>query len=164
MMSTSAAPSDAAVMLALEQLEEVRARLHDSLREAAFSLTTAQREEESTRGCLVSFDAVPTAQGSLAPLAHVAETRREHGMASWQLEMRDGARHRPLGSASAQPQASPPATATTEAPADPIYYFSECPSAALRECQAAYRRALHGVVEAVNAQQRALAAAAAAAA
>ncbi|CAJ1019555.1 hypothetical protein, conserved [Leishmania lindenbergi] len=180
-----AAPRDDALLAALEQLEEVRERLHDTLREAAFGFTSAQREEESTRGCFVSFDAVPTAQGTLEALVSLTrkpvttspsgseETRRgENNEAArvdscsyaWEMVLINGKRRRRQQVRAAEPQQGSPTSNSAEeeadiSPPDPIYYFSECPSSALRECQEAYRRVLRCAVETVNAQQRALAAA-----
>ena len=64
---------DGAVIGALEVLEVARDRLHDALREAAFSFVAAQREEEATRGCFVSYDAVPTLRNTLTPLLTVSQ-------------------------------------------------------------------------------------------
>ncbi|KAG5483159.1 hypothetical protein CUR178_04733 [Leishmania enriettii] len=185
-MSSMAAPRDASVLAALEQLEAMRERLHDNLREAAFSFTSAQREEERTRGCFVSFDAVPTVQGTLEPL--VSLTRKSTNPSAsgseealcgdsdeaallggsdfaWEMVLVKGEQIRKQRvQAAALLQASPTPDAAGEAasfPLDPIYYFSEHPSRALRECQEAYRRVLRSAVETVNAQQHALAAAAA---
>ncbi|KAG5483298.1 hypothetical protein LSCM1_04840 [Leishmania martiniquensis] len=185
-MSSMTAPRDAAVLAALERLEVVRERLHDTLREAAFSFTNAQREEEQTRGRLISFEAVPTAQGTLEALVSLT-WKPTHASVSdsveapcgdsdeaalvgdnsfvWEVALVKGKRRRTQQSAAAT---SPPASLAPDSaeeairsPPDPIYYLSEHPSSALRECQEAYRRVLHCAVETVNAQQCALAAAAA---
>lgn len=176
------ASRDAAVLAALKQLEDVRERLHSALREAAFSFTTAQREEESTRGCFVSLDAVPTAQGTLEALVSLTQTsattstsgveetrcgesdeaaRIRSSSCAWEMLLVSGDRRKKQMPAAASQHAPPAPNCGSEAsdlfPPDPIYYFSEYPSSALRECQEAYRRVLRCAVETVNAQQRALA-------
>ncbi|GET87062.1 hypothetical protein, conserved [Leishmania tarentolae] len=181
-MSSMAAPRDASVLSALKELEDVRERLHDALREAAFSFTIAQREEESTRGCFVSFDAVPTAQGALEALVSLTQrpgTTSTSGVEEtycggsdeaiemgrrnsvWEMVLIHGGRRRKQDvSAAASEHVSPASNSGGEephsVPPDPIYYFSEYPSSALRECQEAYRHVLHCAIETVNAQQRAL--------
>jgi hypothetical protein len=172
---------DAAAIAALEVLEVARERLHNSLREAAFSFFAAQREEESTRGCFVSYEAVPTQANTMTPLITVAQqtiggggeeeertARAEAARASlWVLAVKEGDRkpaappreaaHR--GGAAEEENSTKETGGTTPPSIDPVYYFSEHPSSALRECQAAYRRVMQSAVEVLNAQQRALAAA-----
>ncbi|KPA77197.1 hypothetical protein ABB37_07112 [Leptomonas pyrrhocoris] len=164
---------DAAAIAALELLETARARLHDALREAAFDLVAAQREEESTRGCLVSLDAVPTQGNTLTPLLTVAQEVEEGNeeppvgqarSSTWVLTEGKGERISALPARRAAPKASSEAARKETKDdvltlVDPIYYFSANPSSALRDGQAAYRRAVQCVVEVANAQQRALAAA-----
>lgn len=171
---------DGAVIGALEVLEVARDRLHDALREAAFSFVAAQREEEATRGCFVSYDAVPTLRNTLTPLLTVSQRSvqekdnadedddesAQHPRASpWVLIEKQGER-KPLVSsrkAASKRAAGQIADRKTKDSApvlvDPIYYFSEQPSSALRDCQAAYRRVMQCVVEVASAQQRVLAAA-----
>lgn len=181
-MSAMAAPRDAAVLGALKQLEDMRGCLHSALREAAFSFTTAQREEESTRGCFVSLDAVPTAQGTLEALVSLTQTspttstsgveatrsdesdeavRIHSSGCAWEMVLISGERRRKqqvpaAASQHASPAPDPESERSDLFPPDPIYYFSEHPSSALRECQEAYRRVLRCAVDTVNAQQRAL--------
>ncbi|KAG5509376.1 hypothetical protein JKF63_06686 [Porcisia hertigi] len=185
-----AAPRDAAVLSALVKLETARHRLHDALREAAFSLSSAQREEESTRGCFVSFDAVPTEPGSLEALAflfpnsattsgsdakeaggdqsdatsRVCSSSSSSSSGVWDIVQIEGQKRSKQKAPPAVSQRLSPAPNSTEEealpPPDPIYYFSENPSSALRECQEAYRHVLRCIVETANAQQHALAAAA----
>ncbi|KAK7195978.1 hypothetical protein NESM_000531100 [Novymonas esmeraldas] len=172
-MSVMTAPSDAAVLAELKALEAARTRLHAALREAAFSFTAAQRAEEATRGRLVSFDAVPVADGTLTALATITSSCLTNSGAAdgtaWELTVEKGSRRLPSlrrqSSSTARDAAAATATAAAadSAPPDPIYYFSENPSSTLRECQTAFQHALVCVVATVNAQQRVLAAAAAAA-
>ncbi|KPI84533.1 hypothetical protein ABL78_6418 [Leptomonas seymouri] len=156
---------DADAITALELLEATREHLHNALREAAFSFIAAQREEESTRGCFVGYDAVPIQENTLAPILTISQRFEDVSTAaqpekadlnSWVLTQSKDERKPTLPSRRAAHRASSEAGIDgTPIAGDPIYYFSEHPSSALRDCQAAYRRVMQYVVEVVNAQQRA---------
>lgn len=169
-----------AILSSLAVVESAREKLHARLQAAHFELSTAQRLEEQ-RGHLLSFEALPTASGSLAPLITIrgmrgtgndADDKEEEEDMYMELasvgpssrsetttikKPKDGEDEKPSGSRHEGSSSSGGDEEAAEFPVgeDPVYYISAAPSRELRAVQNAFQDVVRLAV-AVAAAQRTL--------
>nr|CCC91540.1 conserved hypothetical protein [Trypanosoma congolense IL3000] len=137
-------------MKKLEVLEEARAQLHRALQHAHFSLSIAQRDMDRV-GLLLSWEAVPTGHGTVQAQRHVVRKNSASSVGD----------SRASGSSLEDCARWELVVASTEEKGDPALWFAAAPSEVLRESQRNFVSVVQLCIAAVQAQEEAVAAAAA---